>query len=198
MKVIIYSQRVEIVKSYNERRDCADQKSPELIDECGYLPVPLPNINVGREYIDEIEPAGIILTGGNSLVCCGGEAPERDETDLELIQLAIEKDIPIYGFCRGMLSILHYFGEKIVEVNNHVAVHHNITGKIQENVNSYHNQGCIELSGLTGLVALAKTEDGVIEFIGHKTYKIMGTMWHPEREYPFRESDINRIKQFFN
>ena len=44
MKKIIYTQRVEIVESYNERRDCADVEIAKLIWECGFLPVPVNNI----------------------------------------------------------------------------------------------------------------------------------------------------------
>ena len=40
---VLYTQRVEIVESYGERRDCADQNIAKFISACGYLPVPLPN-----------------------------------------------------------------------------------------------------------------------------------------------------------
>lgn len=82
MKVVLYTQRVEIVESYNERRDCADQNIPRFIDSCGYLPIPLPNVwDVTRKVIMNVKPAGIILTGGNSLVKYGGDAPERDAVE---------------------------------------------------------------------------------------------------------------------
>lgn len=41
----------------------------------------------------------------------GGNAPERDAVDHKLIELCIKNNIPVYGFCRGMQSILDYFGE---------------------------------------------------------------------------------------
>ena len=81
MKVVLYTQRVEVAESYGERRDCADQNIPCFIEACGYLPLPLPNIrNIAERLIEQIRPSGIILTGGNSLVEYGGDAPERDET----------------------------------------------------------------------------------------------------------------------
>lgn len=43
MKRIIYTQRVEIVQSYNERWDCADVEIAKLIWECGFLSVPVNN-----------------------------------------------------------------------------------------------------------------------------------------------------------
>ena len=79
-KIVFYTQRVEFIKSYGERRDCADQNIPRFIEACGYLPVPLPNIsNIVRQMLELMNPAGIVLTGGNSLVKYGGDAPERDE-----------------------------------------------------------------------------------------------------------------------
>ena len=80
MKIALYTQRVEIVKSYGERRDCADQNIPRFIRACGYLPVPAPNIpTLAEELIRQINPAGIVLTGGNSLVKYGGGGGGREE-----------------------------------------------------------------------------------------------------------------------
>lgn len=198
MDKVIFTQRVEVVESYGERRDCADQRIAEFIQTCGFLPIPVPNNKaVIADLVKEINPVGIVLTGGNSLVKYGGNAIERDETDCELIRLAVEQNISLYGFCRGMQSILDYFEETLSNVNNHVAIHHNTVGEIEESVNSYHNQACLKLRDNTVFDILAKTEDGVIEAIRHKQYKIIGTMWHPERENPFKDSDILRVKELF-
>lgn len=68
MRAVIYTQRVEIVDAYEERRDCADQRIADFIRECGFLPLPLPNKReLAAEMVSSIKPAGIILTGGNSL-----------------------------------------------------------------------------------------------------------------------------------
>ena len=195
MKRIVFTQRVEVIESYNERRDCADQRIAEFIRTCGFLPIPVPNIpSIAKEIVVDIRPEGLILVGGNSLVKYGGNAPERDETDNALIHLAVEKNVPLYGFCRGMQSILEYFGNELIEVKGHVALKHNIVG-MEENdyVNSYHNQGCIELKN-DELIAVMRTEDGVIEKIRHRTLPIVGTMWHPERETPFRKKDVDLLK----
>jgi len=201
MKIVVYTQRVEVIESYNERRDCADQRIPEFIKACGYLPVPLPNNAViAKQIVEELKPAGIVLVGGNSLVKYGGNAPERDETDRMMIETAIEKQIPLYGFCRGMQSILDYFGEELVTVKGHVAVRMNLKGVEDETlgsfnreVNSYHNQGCVTINR-PDIEILAKSDDGVIKAIRMKAYKLLGTMWHPERETPFCEDDIIMLK----
>lgn len=199
MKTVVYTQRVEIIESYNERRDCADQRIADFIYECGYLPVPIPNkADIAADLISAIQPAGIILTGGNSLVKYGGNAPERDAMDKEVIRISIKEKIPLYGFCRGMQSILDYYGNTLVNVEGHVAVRHIIEGSgEQHEVNSYHNQACLELSG-DELIVVYRTKDSVIEEIKHCSLPIAATMWHPERETEFTDFDINRVRKLFH
>lgn len=198
MRTVLYTQRVEIIESYKERRDCADQRIAEFIYACGYLPAPLPNKSgIAEAFIEATNPAGIILTGGNSLVKYGGNAPERDEMDNKIIQLSIDKRIPLYGFCRGMQSILEFFGNDLVNVRGHVAVRHDLLGEITRNVNSFHNQACVGLKSESNMEVLAITQDGVIEAVRHNKYPIFATMWHPERETGFNKKDIMNIKNLF-
>lgn len=196
-KTVIYSQRVEIIESYQERRDCADQNIPLFLEACGYIPVPVPNIISDLEvFVETVNPVGIVLTGGNSLVKCGGTAPERDDTDYRLIEIALGNNIPLYGFCRGMQSVLDYFGSSLENVEGHVAVRHDVNGEWEKmNVNSFHNQACKTLK--SPLKAMAAAEDGVIEAAAYPEKNIIVTMWHPEREKPFRETDIERVRQLF-
>jgi putative glutamine amidotransferase len=197
MNVVLYTQRVEIVKSYSERRDCADQNIPRFIEACGYMPVPIPNIEtMAVKIIEQLKPVGIVLTGGNSLVKYGGDAPERDETERAILDTAIENNIPVYGFCRGMQVILDYYGCELQNVTGHVAVRHRINGKIGDTeVNSYHNQACLKVNKPLEILAMA--DDGVIEAVCSGEDKILATMWHPERENPFRADDITMIQNLF-
>lgn len=199
METVIYTQRVEVIESYQERRDCADQRIADFINACGFLPVPLPNrVGLAEQIIEAIHPAGIILTGGNSLVAYGGNAPERDTMDKTLIGLAVRNKIPLYGFCRGMQSILDYFGNELENVDGHVAVRHLVhTGEEDYEVNSYHNQACKELKKGCGLLITAQDSGGVIEAIQHENLPIAGTMWHPEREADFLQRDMDRVKRLF-
>lgn len=194
---VIYTQRVGVIESYQERRDCADQRIPLFLEACGYIPVPVPNVMPDLDvFVETIKPCGIMLTGGNSLVKYGGDAPDRDRTDRMLIGTALHKDIPLYGFCRGMQSVLDYFGCSLENVAGHTAVRHmtdGIWGK--QETNSYHNQACRELK--SPLQVMARSEDGVIEAAAYPEKRIIVTMWHPERETPFQETDIDRIKRLF-
>lgn len=196
-KIVLYTQRVEVVESYGERRDCADQNIPRFLEACGYLPVPVPNVVQALEkLVCCLNPVGILLTGGNSLCQYGGTAPERDDTDRRLIEFALNRHIPVYGFCRGMQSILDYFGCRLENVSGHVAVRHKVMGTWGTfEVNSYHNQSCAEV--IEPLQVTAVTADGVIEAIECPQHKIMATMWHPEREKPFCDTDIERVKRLF-
>lgn len=197
MEIVLYTQRVETVESYGERRDCADQNIAGFISACGYLPVPLPNnCELAVQIFLRLKPSGIVLTGGNSLVKYGGDAPERDEMEHGLISLSIKEGVPVYGFCRGMQMILDYFGCKLEDISNHVATRHRLHGIWEgEEVNSYHNQACVQVVG--PLRKLAWTDDGVAEAVRHEKYPVLATMWHPERERPYKQGDIARVRKFF-
>lgn len=196
MKLVIYSQRVEVKTHYHERWDCADQRIPLLLKACGYLPIPIPNCpDMAGQYLKSLKPAGIFLTGGNSLVKYGGNAPEKDRMDYALIEEAIQRGIPVYAFCRGMQSVLDYFGCVLQEVDGHVAVRHGVNGCIKGDVNSYHSQAAIHIE--LPLEILARAEDGVIEAVAYPEKHMIATMWHPEREDPFCEMDIKRVQRLF-
>lgn len=197
MKKIIYTQRVEVIESYGERRDSVDQNIARFLNECGFLPVPIMNIPaLAGPFCEEIRPDGIFLTGGNDLASYGGNAPERDETEKILLEYAMDKDIPILGICRGMQFIADYFGSELIKVNNHVRTRHMIRGEInRKEVNSFHNMGIMAVKD--PLILLSRSDDGVAEVISHKEKKIAAIMWHPEREKGFSNEDINMIKTFY-
>lgn len=196
-KIVFYTQRVESVSGYGERRDCADQKIPRFIEACGYLPVPVSNIpSIVKRMVEQLRPVGIVLTGGNSLTKYGGDAPERDRVERMLLDLALQYDIPVYGFCRGMQVIADYFGCGLEQVQGHVAVRHEVQGKLGAmEVNSFHNQACRK--AVSSLTVLAQAEDGVIEAVRHKEKPVLATMWHPEREEPFLAEDMRRVQELF-
>lgn len=200
MKKIIYTQRVEIVESYGERRDCADVEIAKLIWECGFLPVPVNNIpDKIQVFLEQINPDGMILTGGNDLSKYGGNAPERDETEKRMIEYSVKNDVPLYGFCRGMQMIADYFGAELTKVERHVAVRHQLEGTAPWNgrtVNSFHNMAVKDAAD--DLIIEARSEDGVIEAIRVRDKKIYGTMWHPERERSYEKDDIQFIKHIFS
>ena len=209
MKRIGLTQRVQVITSYDERRDALDQRWYDLIFNLGWLPVVLPNIDPSRaeHLVNEYDLDGIILTGGNNLQILepnnSNAAPERDQFETELILLSIKNNIPILGVCRGMQIINSYFGGTLKKVRNHVAVRHELKIKsadfdLPTLVNSFHDWG-IPSSGLaSNLEPLACDVDENIEAFRHKDFNIFGIMWHPERALPLSLGEIDFIKRIFS
>ena len=91
---------------------------------------------------------GLVLTGGGDISpelyedriefsdnnLCFGTSLERDKTELKLIKDAYEKNIPIFGICRGMQLLNVYFnGFLIQNVNQlHYVNMHKFRQKINE------------------------------------------------------------------
>lgn len=197
MKIIAISQRVDEIKDYGEIRDALDEQWHRLFQRMDTILVPIPNVpeNV-MVILERLSPDGIVLSGGNNPVRCGGTAPQRDKVDEILIRYAIENSVPLAGICRGMQSIALYFDSTLKEVQGHVAVRHEVTGEIMRSVNSYHSYAVDKLGN--GLNVIAQTKDGDIEAIQHQNLPIFGMMWHPERVKGFDESDIKLLAEKLN
>lgn len=196
MKIILATQRVDEVVSYKERRDALDQQWITFLKQCGYVICPLPNHSeVLVELMKNIKHYGILLTGGNTPVGYGGNAPERDAMDKELIKYSIENGIPLLGVCRGMQSIVQYFGGTLKKVEGHVAVRHYVNGEVNREVNSYHGFAVDKLPEC--LRVCARSNDTTIEMVRHEKYPILGMMWHPERENPFSDEDVKLVNKLF-
>jgi len=194
MKKIFISQRVDIHPDYGERRDAIDQMWAKLIFELGFCCVPIPNHpEIAKEMLKDIPPYGILLSGGNTPQQYGGNAPERDATDNVLIGYAVSNNTPLLGVCRGMQSIVLYFGGSLKKTENHIAVRHTLNNGFD--VNSFHAYSPHELTN--DIIPVACSQDGEIEYIKHKILPITGIMWHPERETPFKENDILLMKSIF-
>jgi gamma-glutamyl-gamma-aminobutyrate hydrolase PuuD len=207
VKLLGITQRVEIVKSYSERRDCLDQSWSDLALSLNYLPVPLPNVSPEHveSLIDSLGLDAIIFSGGNSISSLDPSAadasPKRDAFEYELLKQAISKKIPIIGICRGMQIINLAFGGYLTQISGHVATQHAINSKTStyqfpETVNSFHSWG-IGKDGLANeLEMIAVDSDGNIEAYHHPDASLLGLMWHPEREKPFNLLNIQLLTRF--
>lgn len=199
MKIILYTQRVEVVEAYQETRDCADRRVPEFLQACGFLPVPVPNrVELIEDYLRELKPGGIFLTGGNNLVSYGGISSERDTVDALFIEHALRQRLPVFGICRGMQSILDYFQVPLQKVSGHVAIAHVIQymGNMCK-VNSYHTMAARVETVTAPLKVIGSSADDVVEAVLHVHAPIKGIMWHPERMHPFSQDDIKIVNEFF-
>ena len=75
MQIIAVSQRVDTDPRTGERRDGLDQAWARFLAACGCLAWPVPNTSrLVEPILDHALVAGVLLTGGNDLVVCGGSA----------------------------------------------------------------------------------------------------------------------------
>ncbi len=163
---------------------------------------------------------GILLTGSPSNVephHYDGEPsnpgtlhdPHRDETTLPLLELALEKGVPVFAVCRGFQELnvvlggtLHQNVHEVEGYRSHKEnpddpldvqygpsheVHlveggllRNLAGTDTVTVNSVHSQGVARLAGGVSVEAVA--DDGLIEGFrvdGAKNFAL-AVQWHPE------------------
>lgn len=198
MNTIFVTQRLDLIESRNEKRDSLDQNWIKLLVHCGLTPLVVPNaVDVAEVLYKKVSPGGLLLTGGNSLVEYGGDAPERDETERHLLNKFMSDQKPVLGVCRGMQVIQDRFGQKLKTVTGHITQAQQIEHKGKpRTVNSYHTLGAC--NNTTEFNVDARSQDGVIKAISHPTAPVVGIMWHPEREKDFCRHDVKFIKEFFS
>jgi len=205
MKIGI-SLRVIKAGNYSEKRDGLSQDWSKLFGELDLIPVFIPNtIDNIKLFLDSIGINGIILSGGENI----GVDLERDSTEIKLIQYGIDNNLPIFGVCRGMQMINHFFKGTILinSSKDHVGNTHEI--KISNNilsnnsnselilVNSFHNNIIKDENIGEDLIIFARSvSDNTVEGIFHQKYKILGVMWHPERKQKQKNGFI--IKDIFH
>ena len=204
MKLVAVSQRVDFLADRREHRDALDQNLVSFLLKCGFIAVPVPNAimnnseaNVSRQFFDtfigKIKPRAFILSGGQNI----GENIHRDQTELEIINYAEKNKLPMIGICRGMQMMAYRAGGiSIVPLTGHAGTHHEISGEISGQVNSYHDYGISDCPN--NFKVIARSNDNSIEAIKHCELPWEGWMWHPERETPFNNINQIRFKNLVN
>jgi N5-(cytidine 5'-diphosphoramidyl)-L-glutamine hydrolase len=207
---ILITQR-QMKNRHGDWTDCLEHGYSVYLERFGLNLFPVSNVT-GRldEIVSAVNPSGIVLSGGGDVDpgLYGGQACEigsvitsaRDQCESKLLEIAIKRNIPVLGICRGMQFINVFFGGKLVAdiknidtIGEHgVPCKHNIRitdnavskelGKDEFLVNSYHNQGILSKELGEDLKAFAIYERlELIEAFHHMRYPIVGIMWHPER-----------------
>jgi len=123
-----------------------------------------------------------------------------DQLDLDVIEIAQEMRIPIFGICRGLQIINVAMGGSLIQDIPQNIIDHNISFRnktknrghlvsiVKESklfslfgdeteVNSYHHQAIDQLGD--GLTVCAVSSDGIIEAV--EGVNILAVQWHPER-----------------
>jgi N5-(cytidine 5'-diphosphoramidyl)-L-glutamine hydrolase len=194
--LILVSTRIAENHTYSERRDALSHDWGNLFDHFGLVPVLIPNSLKDVTPYWKLGAKGLLLTGGDSL---GSkmQPTQRDKTESQLIQGAIENGVPILGVCRGLQMLNRYFGGDSIDVPGHVGKH---AVKLQDgsnmDVNSFHDKA-VTLQGLAKpLRPFAQTEDGIVEGVRHESLPIVAIQWHPERASPSAAYDELLIKEW--
>jgi putative glutamine amidotransferase len=177
----------------------------DAITEAGAHPVLLPAVGTSAACVLE-RFDGLVLTGGADVEPAryGAQphertvpSPRRDESEFALVEVALERDIPMLAICRGLEVLNVALGGSLVQhlpevvghdghlpVPNQFAEHAVILTRgdgasTVERVHSYHHQAVERLG--EGLSVWACALDGTIEGVrdGDASW-VYGVQWHPE------------------
>ena len=179
--LFIISQRIDHNQEYPELRDALDVRYNLYFESLGIYVLPVSNNpHTAKVILNEVNPSGVILSGGNDL----NEFFVREQTENELINYCIKNNKPIIGICRGAQKLNQYFGGDVEKLHGHVGTCHNVWQDgncLPKAVNSFHNYGIFEHTLSIEMLPLFTCQDGSIEAFRHRKYPFLGIMWHPER-----------------
>lgn len=199
--------------------------------DAGGIPFLIPAVDdfdALREIVEHLD--GLLLSGGSDIDGRYFGEPtlegltevdhERDTYDFLLLKIAADRQLPIFGICRGMQVINVAYGGDLWQdlpsqfsdksINHNIltdrekAVHNvhiekdsvlsEIFGADDIGVNSRHHQAVRKIA--PGFKVTATATDGVVEAIeAYPERRILGVQWHPENMAS--EGKVEGMKRFF-
>ena len=211
--------RIGISSNRKEGMSCVLEPYFQSVVMAGGAPVLVPvitDIHALATIVDSLD--GLILSGGGDFDSgYFGEEPVpelgevdscRDEYDFLLLRLAFNRQLPIFGICRGHQIINVAFGgtlyqdintqypkevlkhsqEEARDIATHMVALVDIPSKLSIAlgnpecldipVNSFHHQAVKDVA--PEFIATAVSAEGLNEAIEHPEYPIISVQWHPE------------------
>ncbi len=220
---------IGISVNLKENLQCVAEAYIHSVTQAGGIPLLIPVLEDAGSLVALLERIdGLILTGGgdihpsffNEEICSSPESINlrRDIYDLKLIKLASDRQIPLFGICRGFQVINVAFGGSLYqdipsqyparflehnqEIPREEASHpvrieagselYSVIRKEVLPVNSFHHQAIKDLAPV--FRATATTEDGIIEaFESNRYQNIRGVQWHPEAMAIHGNEDMQKV-----
>lgn len=183
--------------------------------EAGGTPVVIPSYDDEKALVSLLDTLdGIVLSGGADIdpdylgeepLDCVSINPRRDAQELMLVRLAVDRQIPVLGICRGIQVLTAALGGKLYQdiktQHDKPCIDHSQTiarglpshdVKLEKDsmlygffekdtlaVNSFHHQAVKEVPA--GFRVTAVAPDGIIEAMESTSFRpILGVQWHPE------------------
>ena len=197
------------------------------VELAGGIPLCIPHLvnNDIEPIINKID--GLILIGGHDVdPILFGQEPhrklgafhtQRDTSDLQLLDAAFKRKMPILAICRGHQVLNVAFGGTLIQdidsqweqpiAHNQPSLRHEVTHSVKISgekltaifgndtirTNSFHHQA-VDILG-EGLISAGVSSDGLNEAIEHTQHPFcIGVQWHPEALAP--AGDPYSIKLF--
>lgn len=230
----LQSPKIGLSANRKDGLSCIAETYIHSVLKAGGTPVLIPVMNDLKALSTIVSDLdGLILSGGgdfNPLFVGEEPIPQlgegdliRDEYDLTLLRLVINRQLPILGICRGHQLINIAFGGTLFQdiyVQNDKTLHqhsqqtpreypsHSV--RIAEGkhflkeiyketetlfVNSFHHQAIKEVA--PEFISVAEATDGINEGIAHVEKQIYGVQWHPEAMAAADDDNMLRLFHYF-
>jgi anthranilate synthase component 2 len=139
---------------------------------------------------DRLREASVLDRYDALVVGPGPGNPGQTPAVVQLIRSAAEKKKPVFGVCFGLQAIGEAFGARVVHapepMHGKTSVMTHSAGGLFQGVDDpivatrYHSL-CLDEGTLPpDLVVTARSEDGVVQAVSHRTLPVHGVQFHPE------------------
>lgn len=201
-KIIAVSMSINTI--LNREVNFLNFEYSQFVQKLGYTPLFIPNDLDYRPFLETLPISALLISGGHDINLeylskqyerLGSVTPLRDTQEVTLLNWALNRQLPVFGICRGMQLINVVLGGDLTsdlpgdhpeKLNLHRTTTHQIRLINQQDepftINSFHHQGVTADQLAPGLEVLAvSTEDQLVEAFVQREKKLLAVQWHPER-----------------